>query len=423
MFERPPTERQWVSWLWVVLVALAIYVTIPFARAISQVVTDRWGREIFRDVVLGAIVAGSCVALLLLWRCRHRIGRQNVFWIIFVGLLYFHFTMSLKASPEESLHFIEYGILGVMLFRALSHRTRDPGVYVVAVLLGSLAGTMDEVIQWLTPHRVFDYRDVGFNAISGVLAQTAIWKGFTPPFIVRPIRPSTVQRICAVAALNVMLLGACLMNTPRWTDRLVRIIPRLEHVRHKSSAMTEYGYKHVIPSMGVFHSRFTLGDLMWLDRKMGKDAARKLDRLYDPRRYGEFLSTYSPVTDPFLHEARVHLFRRDHYYAVAPKYEGDPELFPLHHTVAYRENQFMEAYFPVMMSHSRNRYSESRVEALKRNMNRRMVYESEVSSELITMFTVWHVRWMLLAALVVLGAVDAYSRWWEKKKGGSSGAS
>ncbi len=38
MFARPPAQREWVSWLSVVVWSLLIFATIPLARAIERVV-------------------------------------------------------------------------------------------------------------------------------------------------------------------------------------------------------------------------------------------------------------------------------------------------------------------------------------------------------------------------------------------------
>lgn len=415
MFQRPPSEREWVSWLWVVLGMLVIYLTIPFARAISQFVGERWGRQVFLYGVLLSVGLGSITALYLLWLQRARTRRVNVLWMLLVGVLYVYFTLTLKANPEEALHFIEYGVLGVLLFRALSHRMRDPGIYVAGMLLGSMAGTFDEIIQWLTPQRVFDFRDVGFNALSGVLAQWAIWKGFAPGFIVPPVRPRTFRRICAIAAAQVVVLGACLLNTPEWTDRLVSAFPAIGHVRYKSSAMSEYGHRHVIPGMGIFYSRFTLEELQRIDRERAEEAAVIINFHHDPKRYGDFLRLYTPSTDPFLHELRVHLFRRDHYRAVAPKHQMNPEMFALHNTVAYRENEFVETFFPRTLRRSKFKMIRGHVRALKRSMDPRIEYESAVSRDLITSLTERQVRRLIFAALVVLGGAAAYSRWKEKR--------
>lgn len=402
-----------MAWLWATLFTLGIYVTVPFARVVSAFVGARWGREIFRDVVLLVIALGAGAAILALRRVRLA-RRRNYLWLVLVGMGFAYFTMGMQASPEESLHFVEYGVLGFLLFRALSFRTRDDGIYIAAALIGAIAGAFDEVIQWFTPRRVFDFRDIGFNMWAGVLTQFAIAKGFEPPHIEPGVRPATFRRICATGAGLVVLLWACLANTPEWTERIVRWFPRLEFVRHKASAMSDYGYRHEIPGIGVFYSRFTLDELRRLDRERADESARVLNAYHDPRKYGDFLTTYTPVTDPFLHEARVHLFRRDHYRAVAPKYSANPQQYALHVTIAYREHQFMAEFFPETLARSWYRLRETDVEAMRREMDASLSYESAVSDNLITRLTAWQVNAAMASLLVVLAAGWAYS--WRKDR-------
>ena len=76
--------------------------------------------------------------------------------------------------------------------------------------------------------------------------------------------------------------------------------------------------------MGVFFSRFTREELRSLDGARADEAARRLDEFRDPARYAEFLRTWTPVSDPFVHEARVHLFRRDQMMARVRELRGTP---------------------------------------------------------------------------------------------------
>ncbi|MBD3871962.1 MAG: VanZ family protein, partial [Acidobacteria bacterium] len=56
-------------------------------------------------------------------------------------------------QPEEAVHFLEYGVLGVLLFRALSTHIHDGSVFAAGALIGILVGIFDEIIQWFVPGR------------------------------------------------------------------------------------------------------------------------------------------------------------------------------------------------------------------------------------------------------------------------------
>jgi hypothetical protein len=91
--------------------------------------------------------------------------------------------------PEERLHFLEYGIVGGLVFAALLERQEQtrgksgevPGGYrhfwpaVGAVVFTGIAGWVDEGIQELLPNRFYDLRDVAMNVAAGVLAVFSIW--------------------------------------------------------------------------------------------------------------------------------------------------------------------------------------------------------------------------------------------------------
>ncbi len=68
MSARPPAQREWVSWLSVVLWSLLIFATIPLARAIEGVVVGAWGQQAFLYAVLIAIGLAAGATFLQLRR-------------------------------------------------------------------------------------------------------------------------------------------------------------------------------------------------------------------------------------------------------------------------------------------------------------------------------------------------------------------
>jgi len=384
MIQQAPRGRASFSWLLVAAWTLIIYATIPLARSIQEYVSDHWGRLLFRDVVLAAVVLAGGAALLAVVRSVR--SRTQYLWLAAVAAGYVYGTFQLWGSPEEALHFVEYGVLALLLFRAFAHRMSDPLIYAAVALAGAILGTVDEVIQWLTPRRFFDFRDIGLNAVSGVLMVVAIHRGLRPAFIRGPAPARSVRLVCGLAGAQVVLLVGCLLNTPRAVETYASRVPALDYLRQKPNVMSEYGHRHVDPDIGVFYSRFSLADLDRIDRVRAEDAAAILDRYRNPKKYETFLRRYTPVTDPFVHEARVHLFRRDHYLAVAWKHKADERLYRYHLTVALRENQIMERYFGRTLRASRYVLADDVVRDLERNLLPDHPYRSGVSAGLITRF-------------------------------------
>lgn len=79
--------------------------------------------------------------------------------------------------PEERTHLIEYGLVAVLINNALAERKRRgrrvPFPAALAVVVTALLGWIDEGIQALLPSRVYDVRDVAFNALAGLMAIAA----------------------------------------------------------------------------------------------------------------------------------------------------------------------------------------------------------------------------------------------------------
>ena len=77
--------------------------------------------------------------------------------------------------------------------------------------------------------------------------------------------------------------------------------------------MSEFGYKCDDPEIGIFYSRINPKKLQKIDNQRGEEYAQILNKMANMN-YKQFLREYNPITDPFLHELRVHIFRRDRYY-------------------------------------------------------------------------------------------------------------
>jgi VanZ family protein len=61
---------------------------------------------------------------------------------------------------DKILHAGEYGILGILLYRAFKQTTRIPGSIGLALFCVILFGISDEVHQWFVPQRQADLWDL-----------------------------------------------------------------------------------------------------------------------------------------------------------------------------------------------------------------------------------------------------------------------
>lgn len=183
MLDHPPRETPWLSWLYALIWSLIIFATIPFARAIQKYLFQQWGREVFKYGVLSVI--GIAVVVSVICVLRHRsVSRSGYFWLAAVAVIFIGYSLELgRGNPGEAIHFIQYGVLGVLVYRALTHRIHDVRIYYVATIICGIIGIIDEVIQWLTPDRYWDLRDIWINFFSAGLVQVSIAKGLKPRFI------------------------------------------------------------------------------------------------------------------------------------------------------------------------------------------------------------------------------------------------
>lgn len=383
-------EGEGRAWLAVLLLALGIYATVPLARAVQRAVESYGGRNLFL-VAVGACFAAALLLVLRHLRRRGAQARHGLVWVA-AALLYGVGAWQLRRAPEEAVHLVEYGALGALAWHALRFRMADAWVYAAAACLGASAGMLDEILQWLTPDRHWDLRDVAINASAAAGIQLALAFGL-PPSLPRP--QSSPGRHLAIrwAALAWLLLGASLLNTPARIAQLAEVLPGLRAVRDRGDLMVEYGFRHEAPEIGSFHSRLEERTLRELDRSRAAEAGEVLAREGSDEDYKRFLATYNPITDPFLHELRVHLFRRDRYWETAQSHEDDPPWLRRDATVAYRENQILEGWFGQTLARS-GRVLPAAVQArLSKEHLPDHAYRSPVSRGVITSFGPREATW------------------------------
>lgn len=100
-------------------------------------------------------------------------GRAEIGVILGVAAAYILVFVRM-AIPEERTHLIEYSIVGIFIYEALTERAnhcgRVPVPALLAFLVTALLGILDECIQILLPNRIFDPLDILFNVFAGFMA-------------------------------------------------------------------------------------------------------------------------------------------------------------------------------------------------------------------------------------------------------------
>ena len=396
---RPDSQRRRLAWALVAAWTGGVFLTIPFARKIQAFAEGAAGSQGYL-VALG-IVGSAFMAVLLVDAFRPPRIRtfRRLGWLVLLGGVSVWAMRTQLQTPVEAVHFFEYGILGLLCFRAWRHHVRDPLVYPSAALSVALAAWADEFLQWLTPGRYWDFRDIRLNVIAGGLFLLFVAQVVRPPQIQGPVARRSVRRLCRLAWLMLFLLGVSVSCTPARVDRVAVRIPVLGYLYGKESTMNEFGHRHVDPEIGTFFSRMTLEELKRADRGRGAEAGGILARERALARTSEFQKKYPVSADPFLHEVWSHWIRRNHFYATCWKYrESDPERFVDHLTVAARENQILEKYFSNALDAAGGRWNSERKAQCAAHADAAAPYASAVGKHLATAATESEL-WLFLLAL------------------------
>lgn len=395
---KPPKLRTIVfSWLWVFLCALAIFFTVPLARKIQNLVSTLVGRSFFGYLVLFAAAATFLGAgYILYFRLKIR-KLPNYLWLVSISAIYVYFTLKLWANPEEAVHFIQYGLLGFFLFRAFHHHIDDKGIYLAAFLGGTLTGTFDEILQWIVPGRYFDLRDVGLNALSSALFQILLWKGIRPKLLDDKIRPRSIRIVSVLLAANLLLLGLCLSNTPQRVKKYTKAIPFLSGLE-RQEAMSEFKFKHKDPEIGIFYSRLTLEELKNIDTYRGEEFGNTL-REWQNQDYADYLRIFPGSITPFLHEIRVHIFRRDKRLERAQS-SFDESVQRENFFIAYKENLILEKYFGRTLAESPHSWDEAQKKEILKRIDPETQYKSPVSAGIWATVNE-RVTWIIIAAILI----------------------
>ena len=405
MLNNPPKEKESASWLYVILCSLVIFVTIPLARSMQKFVREHWGKEIFSYIVFAVVLLAVVVSLIYLRRLRVA-SRSRYIWLAVISTIFIGYTVRLSKSPEEALHFVEYGVLGLLIYRALTHKVRDKSIYFIAAVIGAIVGMMDEAIQWATPKRYWCLDDIWLNFFAVTLIQVAIAKGLSPSIISERVAPRNIRCLSILTAAAILFLGASLLNTPARVAWYTERIPALKFLIENESMMFEYGHYYEDPEIGHFRSRLSPNELKRTDEERAIEAAAILNQYRNDSTYSDFLEKYTPVNHPFLHEARVHLFRRDRYIQEAEAEKGNEEIYQDRIMVAYRENLIMEKYFKNTFKRSNFVLPPEQLAYLEENHLPELHYGSAVSWQLVTKIN--EVQIMVGLFVVLLGIGIAY---------------
>lgn len=407
-------KKRHLPWLWVALCTLSIFLVVPLARSVRDYLGQRLGADFFGYFVICTFCIAFFVGFYFLWfRLKIRTF-SNYIWLVTTACVYVFFTLKLWKRPEEAVHFLEYGLLGLLLFRALRSHIDDISIYLTAILIGGLVGIIDEVLQWMIPRRIWDVRDIGINALSCGLSQIAIWKGIRPKLPSSRIQPKSIRTLSYLVVIIIILLALSLSNTPARVEIYTEYFSFLSFLQNEEP-MAEDIHKHRDPEIGIFYSRLTLKELERIDTERGEEYGRILEEWFT-KKYDDFLTTFPGYARPFLHEMRVHIFRRNRRLSMSHEEKFNKKktqnLF-----IAYKENLILEKYFGQTLKKSPYKWPEKKAIRIGSEINKTAFYRSPVSAS--AYFPLNNsALWAIVVGIVVLLVI--FNLWFSRHEKQSS---
>jgi hypothetical protein len=150
--------------------AFTIVLSAPFMGQIRSALQAALPSGMYRAVV-GAIVVGAVLAAvgvgLVRIRERRALRYGAILLSLAIGVAYARMTATGNANVDlvERVHFVEYGLLALLFFRAWRDRG-DLSMIVAPLLACTIVAFVDEWFQWFLPARVGEIRDIALNAIA-----------------------------------------------------------------------------------------------------------------------------------------------------------------------------------------------------------------------------------------------------------------
>jgi len=165
------SKREKKYWLLTALVVIAIYSTLGMAPHFVIILRNR-------DLLTPFFFLGLILLLLaiIIHGWKSRAGKIEIaVWIGISGV--YLLTLLRMAIAEERGHLFEYSIVALFILEALRERKKNglkvPLPPLLAIVVTTVIGTIDECIQVFIPIRVFDPIDIFFNFFAGFLAVSA----------------------------------------------------------------------------------------------------------------------------------------------------------------------------------------------------------------------------------------------------------
>jgi phosphatidylserine synthase len=131
---------------------LTLYSTLGVVRLVTNALRDANLLRVF----VGLVFAAAACAVGVFVARSPSLRRPGTLAALGLTALVYALVLSPMESPEEKLHFVEYGVVALLAFAAAPARWSDPRRLVTAALFTAAVGALDEGFQALLPSRYAD---------------------------------------------------------------------------------------------------------------------------------------------------------------------------------------------------------------------------------------------------------------------------
>jgi len=163
-------ERQ-KNWMLVYAWVFLIYSTLYIARPICDFLKATVAFSAFVDILCIGLGAAALIGVVK----KAKVFNALSYVLLAVVLVSYANGLMTLQYPEEKIHFIEYGVLAFLVYRALALGAHSPKAYAQSFVIVTVLGLVDEGIQYLLPNRYFQVEDVVLNSISGGLGLLIVY--------------------------------------------------------------------------------------------------------------------------------------------------------------------------------------------------------------------------------------------------------
>lgn len=376
------TRTDYILWSVIAVYTGIIYATLSIVSKARKFLVETYGDTVFDQIywVFG-IIGGA-----LLFFCFRKFkGKQLlvklIIFAIFTGI-YAYYLSGMKYAIER-IHFLEYGLLGVLVYSAFTRHISHWITVLLSLHVVYWIGLGDEAIQGMLVNRVGEIRDCVINLFSGLLGVVLWWFITEASRVQSRIKPGIIKTA-------LLFFGGSTIFTALFI-------------------YTVHGFGYCIENVksGRMYSSFSKEELNKINSSSLKISNRKLAI--------------------FKNEAQRHLFQREFYFTNDFK-TRDGTYYRAYANCLY-ENSILEYYYKRFIDeHAENRsgqlirhigrdvakkvdqnpvvWSDSlRTWMEETYKNNTWLYSSRVKSTIITSYPLKDILFFCLLILLVLGYV------------------